>query len=70
MIKIIPYVERKVKRKYIAAPWCDECDIALVEGGDVLCSLPERYVYYCPKCNKKYSFYSTEIGLRYEYEEV
>lgn len=69
MIKEIPYKEKKIKRKYYAQPWCDDCDIELADTGQVLCSYPAQYVYCCPLCNKIYTFLRGEIGLKVEYEE-
>jgi hypothetical protein len=69
VIKEMPYVEKKIKRKYYAVPWCDDCDIKLQDSGMVLCTYPPQYKYYCPVCNKIYSFFKEEIGLKIEYEE-
>lgn len=69
MIKEIPYKEKKIKRKYYAKPWCDDCDIELKETGMVLCTYPAQYVYYCPNCNKQYTFLRGELGVKIEYEE-
>ena len=69
MIKEVLYKEKKIKRKYYAKPWCDDCDIELADTGQVLCSYPVQYVYYCPICNKTYTFLRGELGVKIEYEE-
>lgn len=69
MIKEIPYKEKKIKRKYYAKPWCDDCDIELKCTGMILLTYPAQYEYYCPNCNKTYTFLREELGVKVEYEE-
>lgn len=66
----------KIKRRYVKAIYidsfyCEQCNEKIKSAGEVLCSYPERYVYFCPMCKRKYTFYRNEIPnqLKYEYED-
>lgn len=63
-----------IKRKSIKAIYqedlyCDECGEKMQSTGIVFCTYPERYEYFCPKCNNKTTSLNSYPHLLYEWEE-
>ena len=46
-------------KKIVHRVYCDDCNVELESTGEAYMTAPPQYSYYCPNCNRRYTFWES-----------